>query len=56
MKKALQEIWKLEGKKEKELVVSFERISGIDLTTAEETTTNKYSKGVFIDVPLANKE
>lgn len=55
MKKALQEIWKLEGKK-KELIVSFERISGIDLTTAEETTTNKYSKGVFIDVPLANKE
>lgn len=53
--KALQEIWKLEEKNKKEVVVSFERISGIDLTTAEETTTNKNSKGFFTDVPLANQ-
>lgn len=42
MEKALEEIWKLEEKKKE--VVGFERISGIDLTTAEETTTNKNSK------------
>lgn len=48
MEKALEEIWKLEGKKKKEVVVGFERISGIVLTTAEETTTNKYSNVSFI--------
>lgn len=36
MEKALEEIWKLEEKKKKKEVVGFERISGIDLTTAEE--------------------
>lgn len=53
--KALQEIWKLEEKNKKEVVISFERIFGVDLTTAEETTTKENSKGFFTDVPLANK-